>query len=51
MVLVGAFVGIEEARISHLTSRTLARDFRKPLEKQVYSAKSCHADRGTQWVT
>jgi len=45
------FVAGESTHISHLTSRTLVCDLRHALEKQGYSAKSCQADRGTQWVT
>ena len=38
-------------RISQMTSFALARDLRYTPAKQVYSANSCHADRGTRWVT
>jgi len=39
------------ARISQIVSPVLACDLRYTLEKQRCSAKACHADRGTQWVT
>jgi hypothetical protein len=39
------------SHISQMTLRTLACDLRQPLEKQGCSANSCHADRGTRWVT
>ena len=38
-------------RISHLTSRPLARDLRQALEKQGFGPSICQDDRRTQWVT
>lgn len=39
------------SRISQIASLALACDLRQTLEKQGYSASSCHAEGGTQWVT
>ena len=38
-------------RISQMTSFALARDLRYAPARQGFSANSCHADRGTRWVT
>lgn len=46
-----SFVILVLTRISQIVSPVLACDLRYTLEKQRCSAKACHADRGTQWVT
>jgi len=38
-------------RIPQMTFFSPARDLRQAPEKQGCSANSCHAHRGTQWVT
>ena len=51
LVVTGAYDDPAAGTGIQMTSFALARDLRYTPAKQGYSANSCHADRGTRWVT